>query len=138
MPARDIFHDCVKKALVKDAWTVTHDPFSLRIGQKDLFIDLGAEKLLAAEKNNQRIAVEIKSFISPSGMRDLETAVGQYIVYQNVLSVTEPQRLLYLAVRESTFVNLFQDDLGKLLLERQALKIMTFDPEQEEITQWIG
>lgn len=138
MPARDIFHDCVKKALIKDGWTVTHDPFSLRIGQKDLFIDLGAEKLLAAEKNNQRIAVEIKSFISPSGMRDLETAVGQYIVYQNVLSVTEPQRLLYLAVRDSTFVNLFQDDLGKLLLERQALKIMTFDPEQEEITQWIS
>lgn len=138
MPARDIFHDCVKKALVKDGWTVTHDPFSLRISQKDLFIDLGAEKLLAAEKNNQRIAVEIKSFTSPSGMRDLETAVGQYIVYHNVLSVTEPQRLLYLAVRESTFVNLFQDDLGRLLLERQALKIMTFDPEQEEITQWIS
>lgn len=138
MPAKDIFHDCVKAALIKDGWTITHDPFSLRIGKKDLFIDLGAEKLLAAEKADQKIAIEIKSFIGPSGMRDLETAIGQYVVYQNVLSLTAPERLLYLAIRESTFVNLFQDDLGKLLRERQALKIMTFDSEQEEITQWIG
>ncbi len=138
MPAKDIFHDCVKAALIKDGWEITHDPFSLRIGKKDLFIDLGAEKLLAAEKNNQHIAVEIKSFIGPSGMRDLETAIGQYVVYQNVLSVTAPERLLYLAIRESVFVNLFQDELGKLLLERQALKILTFDPELEEITQWIS
>ena len=138
MPAKDIFHDCVKAALIKDGWTITHDPFSLRIGKKDLFIDLGAEKLLAAEKADQKIAIEIKSFIGPSGMRDLETAIGQYVVYQNVLSLTAPERLLYLAIRESTFVNLFQDDLGKLLRERQALRIMTFDSEQEEITQWIG
>jgi len=138
MPAKDIFHDCVKTALIKDGWEITHDPLSLRIGKKDLFIDLGAEKLLAAEKNNQRIAVEIKSFISASGMRDLENAIGQYIVYQNVLSVTSPERLLYLAIRESVFVNLFQDELGKLLLERQALKILTFDPELEAVTQWIG
>ncbi len=137
MPAKDIFHDCVKSALIKDDWTITHDPFSLRIGKKDLFIDLGAEKLLAAEKNNQKIAVEIKSFTSPSGMRDLETAIGQYIVYQNVLSVTSPEYSLYLAVRESIFLNLFQDELGKLLLERQTIKIMTFNPESEEITQWI-
>lgn len=138
MPAKDIFHDCVKAALIKDGWEITHDPFSLRIGKKDLFIDLGAEKLLAAEKNNQYIAVEIKSFIGPSGMRDLETAIGQYVVYQNVLSVTAPERLLYLAIRESIFVNFFQDELGKLLLERQSLKMLTFDPESEEVIQWIS
>jgi XisH protein len=137
MPAKDIFHDCVKSALIKDGWTITHDPFSLRIGKKDLFIDLGAEKLLAAEKADQKIAIEIKSFISPSGMRDLENAIGQYVVYQNVLSLTAPERLLYLAIRESTFINLFQDELGKLLLERQKLKIITFDSDREEITQWI-
>lgn len=138
MPAKDIFHDCVKAALLKEGWKITHDPFSLRIGKKDLFIDLGAEKLLAAEKDNQYIAVEIKSFVSPSGMRDLENAIGQYVVYQNVLSVTAPERLLYLAIRESVFVNLFQDELGKLLLERQSLKLLTFDSELEEIIQWIG
>ena len=51
MPAKDIFHDPFKTALLKDGWTVTHDPYSLKVGRKDLFIDLGAEKLLAAEKD---------------------------------------------------------------------------------------
>lgn len=45
MPAKDIFHDCVKHALIKDGWIVTDDPLSLKIGKKDLFIDL-AEELL--------------------------------------------------------------------------------------------
>ncbi len=137
MPAKDIFHDCVKAALQKDGWTITHDPLSLRIGKKDLFVDLGAEKLLAAEKGNTKIAVEIKSFVGTSGMRDLETAIGQYVVYQNVLSVLEPNCILYLAVRESVFLNFFQDELGTILLEQQNLKILTFDPDQEVVIKWI-
>ena len=76
MPAKDIFHDPFKTALLKDGWTVTHDPYSLKVGKKDLFIDLGAEKLLAAEKDTQKIAVEIKSFVSPSEIKDLEIALG--------------------------------------------------------------
>ncbi|MFM2431796.1 MAG: fdxN element excision controlling factor protein [Cyanobacteriota bacterium] len=43
MPAKDLFHDAVKAALVKDGWTVTHDPLTLKVGKKDLFVDLGAE-----------------------------------------------------------------------------------------------
>lgn len=138
MSARDIFHACVKAALQKDGWTITHDPLSLRIGKKDLFIDLGAEQLLAAEKEQRKIAVEIKSFVSASEIRDLETALGQYVLYQNVLSTIEPDRALYLAVREAVFVDLFQEEVGKLLLERQILKLLTFDPEKEVLTRWIS
>ncbi|MGC8643363.1 MAG: element excision factor XisH family protein, partial [Isosphaeraceae bacterium] len=29
MPARDLFHECVRHALVQDGWTITHDPFRL-------------------------------------------------------------------------------------------------------------
>lgn len=116
----------------------SHDPLSLRIGKKDLFVDLGAEKLLAAEKDSRKIAVEIKSFVSTSTVRDLENALGQYILYQNVLSVVEADRLLYLAIRESIFVDLFEEDLGKLLLERQVLNLLAFDPETEAITRWIS
>lgn len=137
MPAKDIFHDCVKAALVKDGWTLTHDPLSLRIDRKDLFVDLGAERLLAAQKANQKIAVEIKSFVSTSEIRDLEMALGQYVLYQNVLSVLEPDRVLYLAVRESVFVDLFQEEVGRLLLDRQVVKLLTFDPNQETIARWI-
>ena len=43
MPARDMYHDAVRNALVKDGWTITHDPFRLSWGGRDMYVDLGAE-----------------------------------------------------------------------------------------------
>jgi hypothetical protein len=63
MPKLDIYHSTVKRALEKDGWTITHDPFILQIGKKRLFADLGAERLISAEKDLRRIVVEIKSFV---------------------------------------------------------------------------
>lgn len=85
MPAKDIYHDCVKNALIKDGWKITDDPLSLKIGKKDIFIDLAAEKLLAAEKQGKKIAVELKSFIGISEVEDLKNALGQYILYEKIL-----------------------------------------------------
>ncbi|CAN1208906.1 XisH family protein [Tumidithrix helvetica PCC 7403] len=137
MPAKDIFHDCVKIALVKDGWSISHDPYSLKVGRKDLFIDLGAEKLISAEKGSQKIAVEIKSFVSPSEIQDLENALGQYILCHNVLSRIEPDRVLYLAIREAVFYKLFEQEIGQILLENKVLKLLTFNPETEVIAKWI-
>ena len=81
MPAKDIYHDAVRNALIKEGWEITHDPLVLKWGLKDLFVDLGAERLLAARKENQQIAVEIKSFTGPSDILELEKALGQYVVY---------------------------------------------------------
>lgn len=83
--AKDIIHEQVKNALIKDGWTITHDPFPLRIGQKNLSADLGAERLISAEKNHQKIVVEIKSFLGHSNVRDLQQAIGQYVMYQQIL-----------------------------------------------------
>ena len=94
MPAKDIYHDCVKNALIKDSWIITHDPLILKWGLKDLYVDLGAQQLLAAEKNKQKIAVEIKSFVSPSEVEDLKNAVGQFILYHDILTHIEPDRIL--------------------------------------------
>ncbi|WOD40621.1 XisH family protein [Nodosilinea sp. E11] len=137
MPAKDIYHNAVKTALIKDEWTITQDPLSLRIGKKDLFIDLGAEKLLAAEKGPNKIAVEIKSFVGPSEIRDLENALGQFVLYQNALSLIEPDRTLYLAIREAVYLDLFEAEIGKMLLERKVIKLVAFNPEQEVVTRWI-
>lgn len=137
MPAKDIYHNTVKTALIKDGWTITHDPLSLRLGGKDMFVDLGAEKLLAAEKGSQKIAVEVKSFVGASEMQDLENALGQFVLYQNALSILEPDRNLFLAIREAVYIDLFQEKIGKMLLERNVLQILSFDPDQEVITQWI-
>ena len=79
MPAKDIYHDQVKNSLINDGWEITHDPLRIRLARgKNLFVDLGAERLLAAERGIEKIAVEIKSFTRPSDMKDLEEAVGQW------------------------------------------------------------
>jgi hypothetical protein len=77
MPAKDLYHDTVKRALIKDGWTITHDPYTLSFGQRNVFVDLGAEQMLAAEKDAEKIAVEVKSFQGDSDIRDFEVAIGQ-------------------------------------------------------------
>jgi len=137
MPARDRYHNQVKAALLKEKWTITHDPLRLHWGLKDMYVDLGAEQLLAAEKDTRKIAVEVKSFVGLSEMEDLEKAIGQYVVYHDVLLQVEPERNLYLAVNEETFVNLFEEPIGKLLLDNRRVRLLVFDPQTEVIRQWI-
>ena len=137
MPARDIYHDCVRKALIKDGWRITHDPLRLSWGGKDMYIDLGAERLLAAEKAGRKIAVEIKSFVGDSVVDDLEKALGQYMLYRVVMQEREPQRLLYLAVPQRVLREVFEEPLGMLLLKNQLLRVVGFNVQTEVITQWI-
>ena len=79
MPRKDTFHEVVKNALVKDGWTITHDPYTLEYNRETLYVDLGAEAPIGAEKAGRRIAVEIKSFLGKSGITDLYNALGQYV-----------------------------------------------------------
>lgn len=137
MSARDRYHAAVRAALIKEGWTITHDPFTLDYAGEDLYVDLGAERLLAAEREEQRIAVEIKSFIGHSRMADLQKALGQYILYRDVLEEIEPMRALYLAVPEDAAISIFDAPIGQLLLEKQRPLIIAFDPNTAEITRWI-
>jgi hypothetical protein len=135
--ARDIYHDTVRTALIKDGWTITDDPFTLKVGGRSTFVDLGAEKLFAAEKEDRRIAVEVKSFISPSPVKDLEQALGQYIMYSQVLESQNIDRLLYLAIAQNVFLDFFSEELPQLMIELNNLKLLVFDPDSEEILKWI-
>ena len=137
MLARDSHHNSVKTALIKDSWKITHDPLSLKWGIKDMYVDLGAEKLLAAEKGTSKIAVEVKSFTGLSEMRELEVAIGQYIVYHDVLAEVDPDRKLYLAIHQEIYAGLFEEAIGKLLLKNHRASLLVFDLKQEEIVQWI-
>lgn len=137
MSARDIYHNTVKTALEKDGWTITHDPFPLQIGKKRLSADLGAERLISAEKNLQKIVVEVKSFVGQSDVKDLEQALGQYILYRQILNETKIERDLYLAVSRLTFNSVFTIQLGQMLLTNQIIKLIVFDDESEVIVQWI-
>src|SRR5215217_39320 len=100
MPARDSYHQAVRNALVKDGWTITDDPFRIAYGLHDVYVDLSAEQPIAAEKAGRKIAIEIKGFLGLSELRDLEMAIGQYVLYKSLLARVESDRQLYLAVPE--------------------------------------
>jgi XisH protein len=138
MAAKDIYHTHVINALVKDGWTVTDDPLTITIGRKDLQVDLGAERIVGAERNNERIAVEVKSFVSASAVQDLKEALGQFILYEEVLAQTsDADRILFLAIRQSTYDEIFTEPIGEILITHRRLRLLVFNEFSEEITQWI-
>lgn len=136
--AKDIYHDNVRTALEKDGWTITHDPLTLQFGSRSVFVDLGAKKLLAAEREGQKIAVEIKSFVSKSLVKDWENAIGQFTLYLKILSKREPDRTLYLAITEEIYGSFFAEDIVQVVLEDGVIKIIVIDPIQEVVTRWIN
>lgn len=136
MSARDFFHPIVKNALIKEGWQITHDPLVLELSSGRLEIDLGAEQLIAAEKDNIQIAVEVKSFLSPSTTSEFHLALGQFLNYRVALKVKEPNRVLFLAVPVKVYHNFFSGELAQLSISEYHVKVVVFDPEQEVIVQW--
>jgi XisH protein len=136
--AKDIFHDSVKAALQKDGWIVNKDPLYLRLGDDQIRIDLGAERLIIAEREKEQIAVEVKSFLAPSALTEFHAAVGQFLNYRAVLQVQQPQRKLYLAVSVDIYRNVFRRDLPQLSVKIYQITIIVFDPVTEVIVQWIN
>ena len=137
MPAKDIYHDTVRTALEKDGWTITDDPLRLTIGSRSVYVDLGAEKLFAAEKADRKIAVEVKSFVGVSPVSDLEKAMGQYLIYSKILEDKEPERRLYLAISRTIFGDIFSEPIGQMLLNKTDLNLIVFNPITQEVVQWI-
>lgn len=138
MPARDRYHNQLKNALIKDGWTITNDPLRLRWGRKDMYVDLGAERILTAKKEAQKIAVELKTFSGVSEVNEIENTIGQYVVYRSVLTRIEPDRTLYLAVHKEVFIDIFEEPLGSILIEDYRISLIVFDFQSEEIIKWIA
>ena len=137
--AKDIFHQQVKNALIKAGWNITDDPFTIRISEAvKLQIDLAAQSTIAAERDSEKIAVEIKSFIGDSDISSFHTALGQYLNYCQALEEQEPDRTVYLAIPVETYQDFFQLPFIQRALKRYQIKLMIYDPKQEEIKQWIN
>jgi hypothetical protein len=102
-----------------------------------LSADLGAERLISAERDTQKIVVEVKSFVGQSDVKDLEQALEQYVLYRQILNEMGIERTLYLAVSRPTFNSVFTIELGQVLLKNQIVKLIVFDDESEAIVRWI-
>jgi XisH protein len=135
--ARDLFHNVVKDALITAGWQITHDPFPVDYGDVQMQIDLGAERLLAAQRDSEKIAVEVKSFTKPSAISEFHTAVGQYLNYRRALRSQEPARLLYLAVPSQTYEEFFRLRFIEEGVQEYQLALIVYDVEERRITQWI-
>ncbi|MEA5573114.1 XisH family protein [Calothrix sp. UHCC 0171] len=137
MSAKDIFHEVVKKALQKDGWQITHDPLSISVGGINISIDFAAEKLIAAEREGEKIAVEVKSFLErSSAISEFHTALGQFINYRGALKRREPERILYLAVPLTTYRTFFQLDFPQAMVEENRVKMVIYDVENEVVFAW--
>jgi hypothetical protein len=135
--ARDIFHTLVKQALEKEGWIITHDPLSLHSRKEGgLQTDLGAEKLITADKENSRIAVEVKSFVHISILHDFLLAVGQFYVYRTILIKNDSSRTLYIALPDFVFNRIIKFEWAQEVVQDLAIKFILYDTNQKIITAW--
>lgn len=138
MAARDLFHTAVKVALQRENWVITDDPLKIEVGGAKFEIDLGAERLLAAEREGMQIAVEIKTFLSDSPITDYHAALGQFLNYRLALELSDPDRKLYLAVPVAVHEAFFQREFLQISVERYQIYRIIYDPAKEVIVQWIS
>lgn len=136
MSARDTVHNAVRSALEKDGWTITHDPLTIKVGGLDFYIDLGAERLFAAQKAGQTIAVEIKSFLGASEVTEFHLALGQTLNYRSALRKTQPKRVLYLAIPFDAYRDFFTREFIQDVIAEHQIKLLIFDTVKEEIVLW--
>jgi hypothetical protein len=135
--AKDLFHDVVKEALLIEGWQITHDPFPVDYGDVQMQIDLGAERLIAAQRDTEKIAVEVKSFTKPSAISEFHTAVGQYFNYRHALRAQEPDRKLYLAVPSQTYDQFFRLRFVEEIVQEQKILLVIYNIKTGGI-QWIN
>lgn len=139
MPAKDIFHESVKVALPKDGWTILREDWYIEVDSLGLaiYIDLAAQKFIQAEKDGQRIAVEIKSFLSESNMTAFQKALGQFLVYVKAVRKELLEWTVYLAIPVDIYNGFFlKFDFIWEIVEEYDLKLIVFNPETKEIVLW--
>lgn len=116
---------------------MTHDPLQIKVGSVEMEIDLGAERLLAAERGSEKIAVEVKSFLaSASAISEFHTALGQFINYRAALRREDPDRILYLAVPDLIYNNFFQLDFPASMLQENTVKLVVYNIQLEQVVLW--
>ncbi|MFK7907296.1 MAG: XisH family protein [Chitinophagales bacterium] len=136
MPAKDKYHDAVIRALIKDGWEITHDPYIIKTEGTTYQVDLGAEKMIAAEKDTEKIAVEVKSFLNESVVSDFHTALGQYLSYRLSLVDQEAERHLYLAMPLVSFIRIQKLPVLQKIIAHFQVSIFVYNPHTKEIVTW--
>lgn len=137
MARKDLYHTIARTAIEKDGWVITDDPLDLTIGEVELLADLGAERLIGAERGSEKIAIEIKSFVGQSPVSEFHKALGQYENYRSSLEELDPERTIWLAIPKNVWNDFFQRPFIQKALKRHKIELIIFNPDEEKIEQWI-
>ncbi len=138
---KDLYYDLVKNALRQDGWRITHDPLRLGLQPGQVapgHVDAGAgELLLAAEKDERKIAVLTKSFIGLTDLQELSRAFAQLALYRQAVHRLDPDRTVYLAVRQATYETFVTGKVRTLFPMSCSLLLLVFEPRTETILRWL-
>ena len=137
MPRLDSIHNAVKNSLIKDRWKIIADPYILEYNTAKLYADLAADRTIAAEKLEQKIIVEVKSFLGTSIVQNFKEALGQYDIYQCIIETLEIDRKLYIAITTDTYKLLNQNPITKLVMEKRKVSLVIIELITEEVEEWI-
>lgn len=82
--------------------------------------------------------LKLRALLGDRALYDFHGALGQYIVYRNLIQLTEPEYKLYLAIDDLVYKNFFQRKSIQLITNENKLLLMVVEMEKEEILQWIN
>jgi len=137
MSAKDRIHNAVKNALIKDGWDIVADPYPIQYKEVRLLADLAGEKGIAATKEEQKVVIEVKSFVGRSPMREFQTALGQYLIYRTFIEQTHADYKIYLAINQDIYDQFFQQIAIQLILTTYQVLLLIVDLKTEEVRRWI-
>ena len=137
MPAQDLYHDVVRDALRKDGWRITHTALQLKTRAEFGAGELWEGLWLIADKDERKVAVATSSFVGRSSPADITQTWGQLAFSRPQLHAMDSDRVVYLAVRQATYSACFGGTEGDLLLEKEHMQLLVFDPRTEVIVQWV-
>jgi XisH protein len=98
---------------------------------------LEAEALFVAEREGEKIAIEIKSFQGQSLVQNLHEAFGKYRLYLYALQNERPDLVLFLAVPIETYNTFFQKEFVQFVIKQDKVNILTYNTDNQTIVSWI-
>jgi len=136
MPQKDVIHNAVRNALIKDGWTILADPYTITYLRSQLYADLCAERH-EPDGAKRVIVVEVKSFRGASALHDFHAALGQYVAYRDLLAEMGQPFQVYLAMSQEAYRSVFGRDAVKVIARREHLLLLVVNTTEEVVAQWI-
>ena len=137
MSTLDLYHDVVRDALRKDGWRITHTALQLKARAEARTGELWEGPWLIADKDERKVAVAVSSLVGRSNPADIKQTWRQLALSRPRLHAMDSDRVVYLAIRQATYRACFGGIDGDLLLEKEHMQLMVFDPRAEVIVQWV-